>query len=159
MPQLRQQLKRNNLPRVTTYLNFPGKTEEVFYFYKAVFNGEFTGVILRRFGEIEMPAEIPPLDEATKKLIIHAELTNIGGHVLMATDSPESMDFKIEQGNNMHINVEPETKEETKRLFDALSEGGNVTMPLAEIFWGAYFGTFTDKYGINWMFNYLSPKN
>jgi len=155
---LRRQSKTTGTARVTTYLNFPGKTEEAFNFYKTVFNGEFTGVGLRRFGDIEMPAGTPPLDDATKKLIIHAELTIMAGHVLMATDSPESMGFKLTQGNNMHINIEPSSKEETKRLFDALSEAGTVTMPLADMFWGSYFGTFTDKYGINWMFNYSSPQ-
>ncbi len=154
--QLRKEAKTNNMARVTTYLNFPGKTEEAFRFYQKVFNGEFTGVGLRRFGDIEMPKEMPPLDDATKQLIIHAELTILGGHVLMATDSPESMGFKLDLGNNMHINVEPDSKEETKQLFDALSEGATVTMPLSDMFWGAYFGTLTDKYGINWMFNYTN---
>ncbi len=154
--QLRKESKTTNMARVTTYLNFPGKTEEAFRFYQKVFNGEFTGVGLRRFGDIEMPKEMPPLDDATKQLIIHAELTILGGHVLMATDSPESMGFKLELGNNMHINVEPDSKEETKQLFDALSEGATVTMPLSDMFWGAYFGTLTDKYGINWMFNYTN---
>jgi PhnB protein len=151
---LYKQNKTCTMARVTSYLNFPGKTEEAFNFYRAVFKGEFTGVGLRRFGDIEMPAEMPPLDEATKKLIIHAELTILGGHVLMATDSPESMGFQMQHGNNMHINLEPESKEETKRLFDELSAGGNVTMPLQDMFWGAYFGSFTDKFGINWMINY-----
>ena len=151
---LRKEFKKSTMARVTTYLNFPVKTEEAFNFYKKVFGGEFTGVGLRRFGDIEMPKEIPALDEATKKLIIHAELTIMAGHVLMATDSPESMGFKLERGTNMHINVEPESKEETKRLFEALSEGGTITMPLSDMFWGANFGTFIDKYGINWMFNY-----
>jgi len=95
------------------------------------------------------------LSDADKKLIIHAELTILGGHVLMATDSPESMGFKLETGNNMHINIEPETKEETKRLFDALSEGGQVTMPLQDMFWGAYWGVCLDRFGIRWMFNYM----
>jgi len=151
--QLRKQSKLKNMARVTTYLNFPGKTEEAFMHYKTIFNGEFTGVGLRRFGDIKMPDGMPPLSDADKKLIIHAELTILGGHVLMATDSPETMGFKLETGNNMHINLEPETKEETKRLFDALSKDGHVTMPLQDMFWGAYFGTCTDKYGINWMFN------
>jgi uncharacterized glyoxalase superfamily protein PhnB/uncharacterized protein YndB with AHSA1/START domain len=154
--QLRKEAKTNNMARVTTYLNFPGKTEEAFRFYQKVFNAEFTGVGLRRFGDIELPKEMPPLDEATRQLIIHAELTIMAGHVLMATDSPESMGLKMEFGNNMHINLEPDSKEETKRLFDALSEGGTVTMPLSDMFWGAYFGTFTDRYGINWMLNYTN---
>ena len=151
--QLRKQTKTSKMARVTTYLNFPGNTEEAFNHYKTIFNGEFSGVGLRRFGDIEMPAGMPPLSDADKKLIIHAELTILAGHVLMATDAPESMGLKLERGNNMHINLEPDSKKEAKRLFDALSEGGNVTMPLEDMFWGAYFGTCTDKYGINWMFN------
>jgi len=151
---MRKEFKTNNKARVTSYLNFPGKTEEAFKFYKEVFKGEFTGVGLRRFGDIELPAAMPPLSDADKKLIIHAELTIMAGYVLMATDAPESMGFKMEHGNNMHINVEPESKEETKRLFDALSAGGIITMPLEDMFFGAYFGSVTDKYGINWMLNY-----
>jgi uncharacterized glyoxalase superfamily protein PhnB len=119
-----------------------------------VFKGEFTGAGLTRFGDIAMPTDAPPMSDADKQLIIHAELTILGGHVLMATDAPEYMGFKVEYGNNMHINVGPDSKEETKRLFDALSDGGKVTMPLADMFWGAYFGSCIDKYGINWMFNY-----
>lgn len=151
---IRKELKTSNVARVTTYLNFPGNTEEAFQFYKQVFNGEFTGVGLRRFGDIDMPAGMPPMSEADKKLIIHAELTIMGGHVLMATDAPESMGFKMIHGNNMHINLEPDSREETERLFKALSEGGSITMPLEDMFWGAYFGEFTDKYGINWMLNF-----
>ena len=151
---LRKEMKPDNKTRITTYLNFPGNTEEAFNFYKKIFNGEFTGGGLQRFGDIEMPAGAPPMSDADKKLIIHAELTILGGHVLMATDASESMGLKVIQGNNMHINLEPESKEETERLFAALSEGGTVTMPLADMFWGAYFASFTDKYGINWMLNY-----
>lgn len=155
---IRKELRTDNRARVTTYLNFPGTTEEAFNFYKEVFNGEFTGVGLRRFGDEELPAGMPPLSEADKKLIIHAELTIMGGHVLMATDSPESMGLTMEYGNNMHINLEPESRAETKRLFDALSARGKITMPLEDMFWGAYFGAFTDKYGINWMLNF-QPAN
>ncbi len=151
---LRKEMKKSRAPRVTTYLNFPGTTEEAFLFYRQVFKGEFTGNGLRRFGDIDMPAEYPPMKEEDKKLIIHAELTILGGHVLMATDSPESMGFKMQHGNNMHINLEPGSREETERLFKALSEGGEVSMPLTDMFWGAYFASFTDKYGINWMLNF-----
>jgi uncharacterized glyoxalase superfamily protein PhnB/uncharacterized protein YndB with AHSA1/START domain len=151
---IRKEMKKDNKARVTTYLNFPGKTEEAFHFYKKVFKGEFTGKKLTRFGDIELPAEHPPMSDADKKLIIHAELTILGGHVLMATDAPENMGFKLEHGNNMHINLEPDSRQETERLFRELSDGGNVSMPLSDMFWGAYFASFTDKYGINWMLNY-----
>lgn len=155
--QLRQQLKTNNMPRVCTYLNFNGNTEEAFNFYKSVFGGEFNGGI-QRLGDAPPHEGMPVLDEATKKMILHIELPILGGHVLMATDAPESMGFKLTQGNNMNISLEPETREETQRLFDALSVGGNITMPLEDMFFGAYFGSFTDKYGINWMLNYSEKK-
>jgi len=72
---------------------------------------------------------------------------------LMGTDAPEEMGFKMNPGNNVHINLEPDTREEAKKIFDELSVGGNVSMPLADMFWGAYFGSLTDKYGVNWMVN------
>jgi PhnB protein len=151
---IHKKLRPNKMARVTTYLNFPGNTEEAFNFYKKIFNGEFSGGGLQRFGDTVLPAGHPPMSAEDKKLIIHAELTILGGHILMATDAPESMGFKLVTGNNMHINLEPETKEETKRLFDALSAGGEITMPLEDmVFFGSYYGSCTDKYGINWMFN------
>lgn len=148
---LQQQLKTNNMSRVTTYLNFPGNTEEAFMFYKKVFGTEFIGGI-QRFGDIPAMEGHPPVAEADKKLIIHVQLPILGGHVLMATDAPESMGFKLNTGSNMHINLEPDTRKETKRLFDALSAGGTVSMDLQDMFFGAYFGSCTDKFGINWMF-------
>jgi len=150
---IRKQLKTNNKARVSTYLNFPGNTEEAFQFYKTVFGGEFEGGGIQRFGDINPPEGMPPLSDADKKLILHVELPILGGHILMATDAPESMGLKVEYGNNMHVNLEPETRKETKRLYDALSVGGKVTMELQDMFWGAYFGSCTDKYGVNWMFN------
>ena len=86
-------------------------------------------------------------------MILHIELPILGGHILMATDAPASMGFTVTTGNNMHINLEPATREETKKLFEALSAEGNISMPLQEMFWGGYFGSCIDKYGINWMFN------
>jgi PhnB protein len=77
----------------------------------------------------------------------------------MGTDAPESMGFKVIPGNNMHIHIEPETREETKRLFDLLSVDGVVEMTLQDAFWGAYCGNFTDKYGINWMLSYKEQEN
>jgi PhnB protein len=152
---IRNQLRTNINARVTTYLNFPGKTEEAFNFYKKIFKTEFSGKGIQRFGDIPAEAGHPPVSDIIKNMILHVELPIVGGHVLMATDAPSEMGFTLTQGNNMHICLEPETRKETKRLFDALSEGGVITMPLEDMFFGAYFGECTDKYGINWMFNFI----
>jgi PhnB protein len=140
------------MSRVSTYLNFPRSTEEAFNFYKSVFGGEFDGEI-SRFSSVPPEEGKPPLAEADKNLVVHIALPILGGHVLMGTDAPESMGFKVTQGNNIYINLEPDTRAETKRLFDALSEGGKVEMELQEMFWGDYYGSCTDKYGVQWMFN------
>ena len=151
---IRKQLKKDKMARVSTYLNFPGNTEEAFNFYKIVFGTEFHGGDIQRFGDITPPEGMPPLSDEDKKLILHVELPILGGHILMATDAAESMGLKVEYGNNIHINLEPDSREETKRLFNALSDGGKVTMELQDMFWGAYFGSCTDRYGINWMVNF-----
>jgi PhnB protein len=140
------------MARVSTYLNFARNTEEVFLFYKSVFGGEFNGPI-HRFGEVPPDPANPPMPDDVKNLVMHVELPILGGHVLMGTDAPESMGFTVTNGNNMYINLEPDTRSEADRLFAALSEGGAVEMPLAEMFWGAYFGSFTDRYGVHWMLN------
>ncbi len=141
------------MARVTTYLNFSRNTEEAFLFYKSVFGGDFSGDGISRFGDAPASPDMPPLAEADKKLVMHIELPILGGHILMGTDAPESMGFKLNQGNNVYINLEPDSREETKKLFDALSKGGKVEMELQDMFWGAYFGSCTDKFGICWMFN------
>jgi PhnB protein len=138
---------------VSTYLNFPRHTEEAFNFYKSVFGGEFGGPGIMRMGHGPAPEGVPELSEADKNLVMHVELTILGGHKLMGTDAPESMGFTINQGNNIYISLQPDTREETSRLFKALSDGGQVTMDLQDMFWGAYYGSCVDKYGIQWMFN------
>ena len=140
------------MARVTTYLNFPGNTEEAFTFYRDVFGTEFEGDI-NRMGDVPLMEGQPPLPENEQQLVMHVQLPILAGHVLMDTDSPDSMGMHLDFGNNISINLEPDTKEETDSLFAALSEGGNVTMPLAEMFWGAYFGALTDRFGVQWMFN------
>jgi PhnB protein len=140
------------MARVSTYLNFPRNTEEAFNFYKSVFGGEFEGGI-SRFGDIPPSDEMPPLAESDKNLVMHISLPLLGGHRLMGTDAPESMGFKVNFGNNVYITLEPDSREETKRLFDRLSEGGQVEMELQDMFWGDYYGSCTDKYGVRWMFN------
>ncbi len=151
--QLLNDKKPNKMARVSFYVNFPGNTEDALNFYKGVFRTEFIGGI-QRFGDIPTMEGMPPLSEQDKKLIIHAEIPLLGGHVLMATDAAESMGFKVATGNNMHINLEPDSRDEAKRIFDELSDGGTISMPIQDMFWGAYFGSFTDKFGINWMVNY-----
>lgn len=140
------------MSRVSTYLNFPRTTEDAFLFYKSVFSTEFLAPIARFRDMPENPGR-PPLADADKNLVMHVELPILGGHVLMGTDAPESMGFTVTQGNNMYINLEPDTRTETDRLFNALSEGGKVEMPLQEMFWGGYFGSLADRFGIRWMFN------
>ena len=140
------------MAKVSTYLNFPGNTEEAFGFYKSVFGGEFVGGIAR-FSDIPPAENMPPLRDADKNLVMHVSLPILGGHVLMGTDTPESMGFKVNFGNNVYINLEPDTRQETNRLFRALSEGGKVEMELQDMFWGDYYGSCSDKYGVQWMFN------
>lgn len=87
---------------------------------------------------------------------MHIELAITGGHILMGTDAPESIGFKVYMGNNVHINLEPDTRAEADRLFAALSSGGKVGMPMQEMFWGSYWGSLTDKFGVQWMINCMS---
>ena len=146
------------MSRVTTYLNFARQTEEAFNFYKTVFGTEFSHEI-NRFAEVPTMEGQPPIKEEDKNLVMHIELPILGGHILMGTDAPESMGFKVNFGNTVYISLEPDTLEETQRLFAALSEGGKVGMPLTKMFWGAYFGSCTDKFGIQWMCNYAEKSH
>ncbi len=141
------------MARTSTYLNFARNTEEVFNYYKTIFNSNFGADGFSRFGDMPPMEGMPPMPEADKNLVMHVELPILGGHVLMGTDAPESMGFKVNFGNNVYINLEPDTKAETKKLFDSLSAGGTITMELQDMFWGAYFGSCTDKFGVQWMFN------
>lgn len=140
------------MARVSTYLNFPRNTEEAFLFYKSVFKTEFACPITRFKDGPPCPGQ-PSLPEADADLVMHVALPILGGHMLMGTDAPESMGFKLNVGNNVYINLEPDTRAETDRLFAALGEGGVVEMPLQDMFWGAYFGSLTDRFGVRWMFN------
>lgn len=144
---------------VSTYLNFTRNTEEAFNYYKSIFGGEFYGGKITRFGDIPESPENPPMAEEDKNLVMHVELRILDCHTLMGTDAPESMGFKVNFGNNSHINLQPDTREETKQLFDKLSAGGNVTMDLQDMFWGDYFGSCTDKFGVQWMFNCNEKKS
>jgi len=139
------------MAQVATYLNFNRNTEEAFNFYKSVFGTEFMGVM--RHSDVPVPEGHPGPSEEDRNLIINIALPIMDGHVLMGTDAPDSMGFTLNQGNNVHICLMPESREESDRLFTALSDGGKVEMPMQDMFWGDYYGSFTDKFGINWMIN------
>ena len=135
------------------YLNFKNQTEEAFLFYKSIFGGEFDGEGISRMGDAPTYPGQPTLSESEKNLVMHVSLPLLGGLRLMGTDIIESMGMTLNQGNNVFINLEPDTRSDTDRLFKALSEGGKVEMQLQEMFWGDYFGTCIDKFGVQWMFN------
>jgi PhnB protein len=137
---------------VSTYLNFPRTTEQAFAFYKTVFRTDYARPIAR-FGDMPADAGCPPMSDADKKLVLHVALPILAGHVLMGTDCVDSMGQAYTPGNNVSINLQPDTRAEAKRLFDALSEGGKVDMPLQDMFWGDYFGACVDKFGTQWMVN------
>lgn len=135
---------------VSIYLNFSGKTEEAFNFYKSVFGTEFEGGVTRYK---DVPSESEKVTEAEQDLVMHVTLPILAGFKLMGTDAPESLGMTVHSGNNTYINLEPDTRVETDRLFAALSEGGVIEMPLGDMFWGDYFGSFVDRFGICWMIN------
>ena len=140
------------MPTVNTYLNFNGNTEEAFNFYRSVFGGEF--VMMQRLKDTP---DADKLSARDKEKIMHVALP-IGGNVLMGTDVLESMP-QVKFGTNSSIAITPDSEEQAHKLFDGLSTGGNVAMPLEKMFWGALFGMFTDKYGIQWMVNYDYNRN
>mgnify|MGYP001365118470 CR=1 FL=1 len=146
------------MARVSTYLNLPGTTEAAFAFYKSVFGGEFAGDGISRMRDVPPQEGQPPLSEADKDLVMHVALPILGGHQLMGTDVGESMGSKVQFGNNIFINLEPDTRGELDRLFALLSDGGVVEAEPQEMFWGDYFASCTDRFGIQWMFNTSSKE-
>lgn len=127
---------------VATYLNLPGNTEEAFEFYKSVFGTEYAGEGIMRFadapGTEEMPAEL-------RQSVMHVGLPILGDHMLMGTDTPDA-----EIGDHVSIMLIPDTKAKADELFAKLSEGGTNVQPLADMFWGDYWGCCTDKFGVSW---------
>ena len=142
------------MTKLNPYLNFAGNTEEAFRFYKSIFGGEFASVV--RFKD--MPVEGVQIPKKDENKIMHIGLPIGKDHVLMATDSLESLGQRLVQGNNVHISVQPESKEEADRIFTALSRGGTIEMPIADQVWGDYYGSLKDKFGVQWMVNYTNPK-
>lgn len=132
---------------INPYLNFNGNTEEVFNFYKSVFGGEFAMVM--RYDGAPGCEDMP---ETEKDKIMHIALP-IGSTMLMGTDMPEAME-KVKAGTNTSLCISVDSREEADRVFNGLSKGGTVTMPMEDMFWGDYFGAFIDKFEISWMISY-----
>lgn len=138
------------MAKLNPYLLFNAQAEEAFNFYKSVFGGEFAAVV--RFKDMPHPNQNPA--EAEK--IMHIALP-VGETVLMASDSPDYMGKHV-LGTNFSISISTESEAEATKIFNGLSAGGKITMPLGKSPWGSFFGMFGDKYGIDWMVSYDYPK-
>jgi|SRR5690606_18771820 len=139
--------------KLNPYLNFDGNCEAAFLHYKKVFGGEFAGQGIMRFGDI------PPMDgfvlaDEHKNRVMHVSLP-IGSEMLMGSDTmPGFGNRPFRDGDNSYVSVHPDSREEADRLFAELSEGGEIEMPMEDQFWGDYFGSFRDKFGVLWMINF-----
>lgn len=139
------------MPLINPHINFNGNAEEAFNFYKSVFGGEFARVV--RFKDMANPEF--PLDKKDENKIMHIALP-IGNNVLMANDVPDFLGKVNENEHRSKISISTESREEADKLFNGLSVGGQVEMPMEDSPWGSYFGMFRDKYGIEWMIDYDS---
>ena len=140
--------------RVHSYLNFADKTEQAFRFYEKVLGGKLSEFY--RFGAMPQDGSFE-LTPEQKSLVMHVGLELPGGQMIMGSDMLPGMGPKRVEGNNYSISVHPDTRQEADRIFNALAEGGSVTMPIADQFWGDYFGSLTDRFRVNWMVNYSDP--
>ena len=138
------------MPTINPYINFNGNAEEAFTFYKSVFGGEFTQVT--RLKDIASP-EFPVAENDANKIM--RIVLPIGKNVLIANDIPESMGRVNENENRSKIAISAESREEAEKLFNGLSEGGNIEMPMSDSPWGTYFGMFRDKFGIEWTVDFV----
>ncbi len=136
------------MSRVSTYLNFPGTTEEAVAFYADVFGTSVRD--LQRFGEAP---GLPPLGPGEADQVLHVEVEILAGHVLQATDMLVSLGHEQRIGNNVTIALEPDTREEADRLYGRLSEGSTEATGMSPMFFG-YWGTCLDRFGVRWMINH-----
>ena len=130
---------------LNTYLHFNGDCREAFEFYRSIFGGDFE--IVQTFGDGPPDMGIP---DAEKNNIMHVSL-RVGASMLMGSDVPAAFGPPPNKGNNFSISYDAQSKKETDDLFAKLSEGGVATMPPQDMFWGAYFGSCIDRFGISWM--------
>jgi PhnB protein len=137
---------------INPHINFNGNAEEAFTFYKSVFGGEFA--MIMRLKDMSSPEH--PVSENEANKIMHIALP-IGQNILMGNDVPESLGPVNENENRSKISVSAESREEADKLFNGLSAGGIIEVPIGDSPWGSYFGMFRDKYGIEWMVDF-DPK-
>jgi PhnB protein len=136
--------------KIHPYLNFDGDTEQAFRFYQKVLGGELSEI--HRFGS--MPQQGFELTDEQKNRVMHVGLALPGGQMIMASDTLPGMGPPRVAGTAYSISLHPDSRQEADRIFGALSDGGTVTMPLADQFWGDYYGSVTDRFGVQWMLNY-----
>lgn len=141
------------MPTISPYLTFNGNCEAAFELYQSVFGGTYNQ--FSRFKEMPVTAE-GGLTEADAERIMHVSLPISQDITLMGSDITEAYSSSFVCGTNVSLSINADSKEEANRLFKGLSVGAVITMPLADTFWGAYFGMFTDKFGVHWMINYDS---
>lgn len=142
------------MTRLHPYLNFAGNAEEAFNFYRSVFGGEFSSLV--RFKDFPIEGVTVPKEDEDK--IMHIGLPVGEDEMLMASDTLKSLGQELVPGNNVYISVHPASREEADRIFNALSEGGDVEMPIADQAWGDYYGSLKDRFGVMWMVNYSPPR-
>ena len=142
------------MTKLQSYLNFAGNAQEAFDFYQSVFGGEFSSVV--RFKDF--PMEGVAISKEDEDKIMHIALPIGEDNVLMASDVLESLGQQLVQGNNVYVSVHPTTREEADRIFNALSEGAEIEMPIGDQAWGDYYGSLKDKFGVQWMVNYSPPR-
>lgn len=135
---------------INPYIHFNGNAEEAFTFYRSVFGGTFATAVRYK----DMPVEGHPISETDANRIMHIALPIGQTNILMGSDTIEAMG-KVNENDNRHtISINAESREEADKLFNGLSEGGKIEMPIGDSPWGSYFGMFADKYGIQWMVDF-----
>jgi PhnB protein len=139
--------------QINPYLCFNGNCEEAFNYYKTIFGGEFTTV--HRFKDMPPNAGMK-IEEKDANKIMNITLPINGGNILYGSDGNPNYPA-VPFGKNISLTLEVDSKENADRCFKMLSEGGKITMPIQDMFWGAYFGMCDDKFGMNWMVSFRKP--
>ncbi len=137
---------------VNVYLTYNGNCEKAFEFYRSAFGGDFR--VISRYKDMPPQEGMPPLSAEMGEMIMHISLQISEETMLMGSDAGGEWAATYNAGNNFSISIVTDQRNEAERLFNSLSEGGNITMPLSDTFWGDYFGMFTDKFGVNWMVSF-----